>query len=742
MGMRATELFRAAGMCALLASCGGGGGVQSTPTPTVTSPSPSPTPTPTAVNYDTAEYRNSSGPFAHSAISAYDSGASGAGITVGIVDTGIDIDNVEFTGRISSASATFNGESTIQDQEGHGTAVATILAAARNNRRTLGMAWGATIMALRTEDPTDCPADSGCTHTDSAIAAAIDHARVNGAQVINISLGGEGSSTVVRAAVSRATAAGIVIAVATGNDSAAAPDGFAADLANPSISRGLVIIATSNDADGAHSGFANGAQGYETVTLSALGNRVLAQDQNGIQTLWTGTSMSTPQIAGAVALMLDAFPNLSPQQIVSRLLTTAQDAGAAGADDQFGMGILDLAAAFAPAGATTLGNSSTTVSLTQNGTLSSAMGDASGVSPARVVAIDAMGRAYALSVQRSLTPGAVRPVLAGLREGAIHSAAFGLPGFGGTVGFANRSLPAVNRYGEPIAPSGAGAVSGSLSMRLTPGTSASIALRQRLDATSGSGGDFLAARNATDGFGFDAAPNMTVTLSHELGEDWHLSLSGERGGMADRIDSRDAADPRQDSRYRLFSSALGWTGGPLSLMLSGMLLKEPDTLLGARLAPFFGVGGSTTRFADAQATIALPDRWSVELAARRGWTHANNDGNANLRTRAWNVGVTRFGLLSGADRLALRVAQPLRVTGGGVDALLPVAHDCATGQDDWRVARVDLSPRGREIDTELSYSTRLAAGRISLNSYWRREPGNNAWARDDIGGAIRFSAGY
>lgn len=740
MGMRATELFRVAGMCALVASCGGGGGVQSTPTPTVTSPTPSPTPTPTPVNYDTAEYRNSSGPFTHSAISAYDSGANGAGITVGIVDTGIDIDNVEFAGRISSASATFNGETTIQDQDGHGTAVATILAAARNNRRTLGMAWGATVMALRTDDPTDCSADSGCSHPDSAIAAAIDHARINGAQVINISLGGEGSSTALRATVDRATAAGIVIAVAAGNDSAATPDGFAADLANPSISRGLVIIATSNDTDGAHSGFANGAQGYETITLSALGNRVLAQDQNGIQALWTGTSMSTPQIAGAVALMLDAFPNLSPQQIVSRLLATAQDAGATGADSLFGMGILDLAAAFAPAGATTLGSSDTTVSLTQNGTLSSAMGDASGTSPAKVVAIDAMGRAYALSVQRSLTPGAARPVLAGLREGGIRSVAFGLPGFGGTVGFANRGLLAVNRYGEPMTPSGAGAVSGSFSMRLNAGTSASIALRQRLDATPGSG-DFLAARNATDGFGFDAAPTMAVALSHRLGAGWHLSLSGERGDMADRIDSRDAADLRQNSRYRLFSSALGWTGGPLSLLLSGTLLKEPDTLLGARLAPFFGVGASTTRFADAQAVIALPARWSLELATRRGWTHADG-GTANLRTLAWNVGVARIGLLGDADRLALRVAQPLRVTGGGVDTLLPVAHDYATSQDDWRMTRIALSPRGREIDMELSYSAHLAAGWISFSSYWRREPGNNAWARDDIGGAIRFSAGY
>src|SRR5512139_3043805 len=100
-----------------LAACGGGssgGSVQSTPPP-VSAPTPTPASTPaaTSVNYDTAEYRASSGPSFHGAITAYETGASGAGVTIGIVDSGIADVGGEFTGRISPLSRDFGGNDSI-----------------------------------------------------------------------------------------------------------------------------------------------------------------------------------------------------------------------------------------------------------------------------------------------------------------------------------------------------------------------------------------------------------------------------------------------------------------------------------------------------------------------------------------------------------------------------------------------------------------------------------------------------
>src|SRR3546814_13233757 len=87
---------------ASLGSCGGGGGsgggVSSTPTPP-SGGSPAPT-----IDYDTAEYQRSTGSVAMDAIAAYDAGATGSGITVAVIDSGIDTRSAEFSGRISAAS--------------------------------------------------------------------------------------------------------------------------------------------------------------------------------------------------------------------------------------------------------------------------------------------------------------------------------------------------------------------------------------------------------------------------------------------------------------------------------------------------------------------------------------------------------------------------------------------------------------------------------------------------------------
>src|SRR3546814_15850378 len=120
---------------ASLGSCGGGGGsgggVSSTPTPP-SGGSPAPT-----IDYDTAEYQRSTGSVAMDAIAAYDAGATGDGVIVAILDSGIKTDSPEFSGRITSASRDIAGSPSrgIVDTTGHGTAVAGIVGAARKDRK-------------------------------------------------------------------------------------------------------------------------------------------------------------------------------------------------------------------------------------------------------------------------------------------------------------------------------------------------------------------------------------------------------------------------------------------------------------------------------------------------------------------------------------------------------------------------------------------------------------------------------
>jgi subtilisin family serine protease len=164
-------------------------------------------------------------------VTAYVAGGRGQGVKIAVLDSGINPNLPEFSGRIDAASADLVGNRGVTDTEGHGTAVSAVVAAARNGSGIQGVAFDSTILSLNSADPNNCDKDDGCKHSDGAIARGIDIARTNGARVINISLGGEGAGSAVRQAVARASQAGIVVVVSAGNDgretSGANPDGFA-----------------------------------------------------------------------------------------------------------------------------------------------------------------------------------------------------------------------------------------------------------------------------------------------------------------------------------------------------------------------------------------------------------------------------------------------------------------------------------------------------------------------------------
>src|SRR4029079_11992977 len=189
----------------------------------------------------TPEYQASQYSVVSNAIAAYDAGATGKGVKIGIVDSGINPKLSEFTGRIDPASGDVAGTRGVSDEGGHGTAVSAVAAAARNGSGTMGVAFNATIISERADDPGSCPTEDGCQFFDDAIARGIDAARSAGAKVINLSLGGSTPSLQLLGAMQRAVNAGIVIVIAAGNDGTANPDPFALNPAEKFP--GQVIIA-------------------------------------------------------------------------------------------------------------------------------------------------------------------------------------------------------------------------------------------------------------------------------------------------------------------------------------------------------------------------------------------------------------------------------------------------------------------------------------------------------------------
>ena len=703
-------------------------------------------------------------------------------MTVGVIDSGIDPNSHEFTGRIhpQSGDVTTGGRA-LGDEDGHGTEVSRVLAAAKDDRDVHGIAFNATILALRADAPGSCTTpgpgedEASCSFFDSAIAAGINRAVDNGARVINISLGGPGGATsTLRNAINRATLAGIVIVVSAGNEGNDAAPKF--DPLNPSpfaqalvsSGNGLVIISTSVDDQGVISNFSNKAGNSQGTVLSALGSSIccvyendtiLRFEQNGTTfvRVFNGTSFSAPQIAGAAALLAQAFPNLTGQQIVNLLLTSARDAGDAGTDAVYGRGILDIGRAFAPAGTTSLAGTSTVVPLAGNGgTTSGPMGDAGTVAqPVNAVILDSYGRAYDIDLAHGLTATTPRlrltPAL--INQGRSVAAAVGNTELAFSIsdsgaGTATLSPLALSDAQERKARVLAGRITTAISKDLRFSLGIRQAAAGQVAALQGKRGSaFLTASDAALENGFERQPDTSFALRRQIGG---LGITGSAEVGDARLYERAGSEFLRSGTHRYPYSSLGVSFdrniGPAKLTLGASWMKERETLLGARLAESFGQNGAQSLFVDAGGEVPLGSNWSLAAGWRQGWTYADASatvtGQSLLKSNAFSFDVARTNAFVGGDRLAFRVSQPLRVTSGGLALNLPVAYDYATLTPTFGVRQFNLAPKGREIASELAWVLPVNGGYFSTNLFWRQEPGHFENVRDDIGAAFRLTLGF
>jgi hypothetical protein len=748
-----------------LGGCGGGGTGVPSPDPVLTvppsppppppPPAPPPPPPPPSSNFNDAEYQRSAGSV-HGAVTAYDSGATGQGVKIAVVDTGLNPSLHDFTGRVDPASQDVVANRGVSDTDGHGTAVSATAVANRDGLGIEGVAFGATVLSLNTENPNDCNATDGCTHSSTDIAKAIDIARQNGVKVINISLGGADPSTLVNQAIARAATAGIVVVMSAGNSGdkpeGANPEAFALSAASAGnvIIAGSVGVPVNGGADYTQiSTFSNRAGSGSAYFLAANGYRVVAPDNTGSLFFWSGTSFAAPVISGAAALLASAFPNLSGAQIIDILYRSADDAGAAGTDAIYGHGILNISRAFAPIGTLALPGGKTPVGAV-TGQASTTMGDAS-PRVAGMVALDGYGRAYSLDYRQMLSRATQeRPLAAGLQLGL--DTATGAAGRAAVSITVNRNLMGQPEVG--LAQLGltyedarkARVLSGLAISRLTRRTAVALGisesgrtLQQRLAGAEPSA--FVVARDPMTRMGFygDAAGSLAVR--QQLGR-FGLTATAERGRVYEPTFNRAILEPA----YAVGSLSLDRRVGPLLLTVSGTRLTEQRTVLGAHFSDALEGGGATSWFADASAALDMGRGWQAHAAYRRGWTALAVAGglarDGRLATEAWTFDIGKANALFAGDRFALRLMQPLRVASGGLTLAVPVSYDYATLQAGYDNRFFNLAPTGREIDLEAAYGLRLLGGEVSANAFARRQPGNIAALAPDVGGAMRFSRGF
>ncbi|MCE3250498.1 MAG: peptidase subtilisin kexin sedolisin, partial [Geminicoccaceae bacterium] len=302
--------------------------------------------------FETREYQASFGLDAVGASTAYAAGATGRGVIVAVVDTGIDVDHPELAAQIAGGSTNIvtGDPQQVDDIDGHGTAVAGIIAARRNQALSHGVAFNARILAVRADAPGTCASSAGCAFDQADVAAATDYAVARGAPVINYSLGGATSvGASLEGALTRAADAGTILVFAAGNENAAEPT-FPARFAADPAAGGLAIAVGAVDAGNQLTSFSNQAGSARDHYLVAPGAHILAPALGGGAALVSGTSFATPHVSGAAALVLQAAPFLTAEEVVELLLDSATDLGAPGTDPVYGRGLVNLAAALGPQG--------------------------------------------------------------------------------------------------------------------------------------------------------------------------------------------------------------------------------------------------------------------------------------------------------------------------------------------------------------------------------------------------------
>jgi subtilisin family serine protease len=252
---------------------------------------------------------------------AWAAGYTGKGVTVAVIDTGLDLGNPALTHNLSPWSWNFvDNSANVQDDNGHGTAVSSQIISKPtlgNSNALVGGAYDAELMVLKAMDA------SG-KGTQANLAAAINHAVKHGADVINLSLGGGSNDAATLSALANAAQQGVVVAMAAGNFGASSPQ-FPATYAKAS-STTIAVGAVSQANDGSLAWYSGTNQAGSIAPynyIDAPGSKVLVYGLNNVIQSWSGTSFATPYVSAAVANLLSVNSGLGAEQIVNALVNTA-----------------------------------------------------------------------------------------------------------------------------------------------------------------------------------------------------------------------------------------------------------------------------------------------------------------------------------------------------------------------------------------------------------------------------------
>jgi subtilisin family serine protease len=286
-------------------------------------------------------------------------------ITIAVIDTGADVSAPDLAAKAPTTWSVRANSSDVTDYYGHGTFVSSLAAGSTTNGEGVaGFGGDAKLLAVQASAPDG-------TFTDVEESAAIVYAVDHGAKIINMSFGGPMSSPAEQSAIAYAAAHGVLLVAAAGNSGQSGNQpSYPAALLQPLGSNGVGGIGLAVAASNLSRGRASFSNYGSYISLAAPGENVFgalssSADPNywprqslpgsvtGIYGYGSGTSYSSPEVAGAAALVWAANPGLRAADVAAILKQSASGHG--GWNENTGYGILDAAAAVASAQGTSVG---------------------------------------------------------------------------------------------------------------------------------------------------------------------------------------------------------------------------------------------------------------------------------------------------------------------------------------------------------------------------------------------------
>ena len=238
---------------------------------------------------------------------AWDATKGSSSVVVAVVDTGVDYGHPDLQGLFVPGYDFVNLDADPRDDQGHGTAVAGVIAArTQNHLGQAGMCWRCSVMPVKVLDRTG----SGPTST---IAAGIVWAVTHGARVINLSLGGAGTTQVLQDAVLFAATKGVVVVAAAGNSGSSTKF-------YPAAYADALSVAATTSSDNLYD-WSN--RGLDWVQVAAPGCN-MAPVRGGGYGNFCGTSSATPIVSGIAALALSLDSGLEKDALEQALRRTAR----------------------------------------------------------------------------------------------------------------------------------------------------------------------------------------------------------------------------------------------------------------------------------------------------------------------------------------------------------------------------------------------------------------------------------